>query len=115
MTQTYSVGETAWDGGQDGEYRRALQQALDDAQAGQFKVLVVWALDRITRDSAEGALRIIGQFRERGCTVVSVQESWLSAAPEVQDALVAFAGWMAQPGEHQAQRADQGRAGPPPG
>jgi putative DNA-invertase from lambdoid prophage Rac len=95
VTQTYSVGETAWSGGQDGEYQRVLQQALDDGQAGQFKVLVVWALDRITRDGAEGALRIIGQFRERGCTVVSVQESWLSAAPEVQDVLAAFAGWMA--------------------
>jgi DNA invertase Pin-like site-specific DNA recombinase len=59
----------------------------------------VWALDRIVRDEesgAETALRIIRQFRERGCTVVSVQESWLNGSPEVQDILVAFAGWMAQ-------------------
>jgi DNA invertase Pin-like site-specific DNA recombinase len=32
----------------------------------------VWALDRITREGAEGALRIIRMFRERGCVLVSV-------------------------------------------
>jgi putative DNA-invertase from lambdoid prophage Rac len=110
VTQTYRVGQTAWNGGPaGGEYQRILQQALDGAQAGQFKVLVVWALDRITRDGAEGALRIIGQFRERGCTVVSVQESWLSAAPEVQDVLVAFAGWMAQ--QESTRRSERIKAG----
>ena len=59
-------------------------------------MLIVWALDRMTRDGAEGALRILRQFRERGCTVVSVQESWLNGSPEVQDILVAFAGWAAK-------------------
>ena len=47
---------------------------MDDAHKGEFSVLVVWALDRIVRASgAETALRIIRQFRERGCTVVSVR------------------------------------------
>ena len=97
VAETYTVSESAWNGGKDGgEYKRVLQQALDDAHAGKFSVLVVWALDRITREGAEGALRIIRKFRERGCTVVSVKESWLNGAPEVQDVLVAFAGWMAQ-------------------
>jgi len=36
------------------------------------------------------------QFHERGCTVVSVKESWLTGSPEIQDVLVAFAGWMAE-------------------
>jgi DNA invertase Pin-like site-specific DNA recombinase len=59
-------------------------------------VLIVWALDRITREGAEGALRLIRQFRERGCTIVSIKESWLNGSPEVQDILISFAGWMAQ-------------------
>jgi DNA invertase Pin-like site-specific DNA recombinase len=92
----YELSESAWNGGKDGgEYRAALQRALDDAWAGKFSVLIVWALDRITREGAEGAVRIIRQFRERGCTIVSVKESWLNGSPEVQDILVAFAGWMA--------------------
>ena len=93
----YELSESAWLGGKDGgEYKATLERALDDAWAGKFSVIVVWALDRITREGAEGALRVIRQFRERGCTVVSVKESWLNGSPEVQDILVAFAGWMAE-------------------
>lgn len=61
------------------------------------------------REGAKGALRIIRQFKQRGCTVVSVKESWLNAAPEVQDVLVAFAGWMAHEGSR--RRSDRIRAG----
>lgn len=106
----YEVSESAWNGGKDGgEYRRTLKQALDDAHAGKFSVLMVWALDRITREGAEGALRIIRQFRERGCTVVSVKESWLNGSPEIQDVLVAFAGWMAQ--QESVRRSERIKAG----
>ena len=106
----YEVIESRWNGGVDGgEYRRTLKQALDDAHQGKFAVIVVWALDRITREGAEGALRIIRQFRERGCAVVSVKESWLNGSPEVQDVLVAFAGWMAQ--QESRRRSERIRAG----
>ena len=67
------------------------------------------SLDRITREGAEGALRIIRQFRERGCIIVSVQESWLNGSPEIQDVLVAFAGWMAQ--QESARRSERIKAG----
>jgi DNA invertase Pin-like site-specific DNA recombinase len=72
-------------------------------------VIVVWALDRITREGAEGALRIIRQFRERGCAVVSIKESWLNGSPEVQDVLVAFAGWMGQ--QESRRRSERIRSG----
>jgi len=52
------------------------QDTDNDAHAGKFSVLVVWALDRIVR---EDALRIFGQFRRRGCVVVPVRVSWLTA------------------------------------
>ncbi len=38
---------------------RPHSSALDDASHGKFSVLIVWALDRMTRDGAEGALRIL--------------------------------------------------------
>jgi DNA invertase Pin-like site-specific DNA recombinase len=95
ITSRYDLDDSAWSGGGT-MYRDTLQQALDDAWRGKFSVLIVWALDRITREGAEGALRVIRQFRERGCIVVSVQESWLNGSAEVQDVLVAFAGWVAQ-------------------
>jgi DNA invertase Pin-like site-specific DNA recombinase len=72
-------------------------------------VLVVWALDRLTREGAEGALRVIRLFRERGCVIVSVQESWLNGSPEIQDVLVAFAGWMAK--QESDRKSERIRAG----
>jgi DNA invertase Pin-like site-specific DNA recombinase len=112
LAATYTVSDSAWKNGGGPEYRKALAQALDDAHAGKFSVLVVWALDRIVRDDedgAEAALRIFRQFRERGCTVVSVNGSWLNGAPEVQALLIAFAGWMA--GRESARRSERIKAG----
>jgi DNA invertase Pin-like site-specific DNA recombinase len=106
----YEVSESAWNGGKaGGEYQATLKRALDDAWAGKFAVLIVWALDRITREGAEGALRIIRLFRERNCILLSVKESWLNGSPEVQDVLVAFAGWMAQ--QESQRRSERIRAG----
>jgi putative DNA-invertase from lambdoid prophage Rac len=108
----YEMTSTAWKNGGGKEYKDNLQQALDDAWTGKFKVLIVWALDRIVRDDengAEVALRIIRQFRERGCTVLSVQESWLNGAPEVQDVLLAFAGWVAS--RESRRRSERTKAG----
>lgn len=112
LAVSYTVADTAWKDGGGPEYRKVLQQALDDAHSGKFSVLVVWSLDRIVRSNqggAEAALRIIRQFRQRGCTVVSVRESWLNGSPEVQDVLVAFAGWMAQ--RESDRRSERVRAG----
>jgi putative DNA-invertase from lambdoid prophage Rac len=110
VVRRFEVSDSAWNGGKDGgTYKATLKQALDMAWAGEFDTIVVWALDRITREGAEGALRIIRQFRERGCTVLSVKESWLNASPEVQDVLVAFAGWMAQ--QESARRSERVKAG----
>ena len=110
VTQRYQVSESAWQGGKaGGEYQAEIKRALDDAWAGQFSILIVWALDRITREGAEGALRIIRQLRDRGCTLVSVKESWLNSSPDVQDVLVAFAGWMAQ--QESNRRSERIKAG----
>ena len=55
VTATYTAADTAYKNGGGAEYKRTLAQALDDAHAGKFKVLVVWALDRIVRDEESGA------------------------------------------------------------
>ena len=41
--------------------------------------------------------------------VVSVKEDWLTGSPQVQDVLVAFAGWMAQ--QESKRRSERVRAG----
>lgn len=108
ITERYVVSDSAWENG-GAEYKATLKRALDDAHADKFKVLIVWALDRIVREGAEDALRIFRQFRQRGSIVVSVKESWLNGSPEVQDILIAFAGWMAE--RESARRGERIRAG----
>lgn len=108
IAERYTVSDSAWKSG-GAEYKATLKRALDDAHAGKFSVLIVWALDRIVREGAEDALRVFRQFRQRGCIVVSVKESWLNGSPEVQDILIAFAGWMAE--RESARRGERIRAG----
>ena len=52
---------------------------------------------------------IFRRFRQRGGRVVSVQESWLNGSPDVQDIVIAFAGWMAE--REPARRSDRIKAG----
>jgi DNA invertase Pin-like site-specific DNA recombinase len=109
LARTFTVSDSAWKNGGGPEYLAALADALEAAHRGEFSVLVVWSLDRICRTGAEDALRIIRKFRERGCTLVSVKESWLNSSPEITDVLVAFAGWQAQ--MESQRRSDRIRAG----
>jgi DNA invertase Pin-like site-specific DNA recombinase len=109
VAQTYTVSDSAWKNGGGAEYKKTLQRALDDAWTGKFSVLIVWSLDRIVRNGAEEALRIFRQFNDRGCTVVSVKESWLNGSPEVQEILIAFGGWMAK--RESDRRSERIRAG----
>lgn len=110
VVERFQVADSAWKGGKTGgQYRAELDRALKAAHAGRFGVLVVWSLDRLSREGAEGTLRILRQFRERGVTVASVQEPWLSGVPEITDVLVAFAGWVAE--RESARRSERVKAG----
>jgi putative DNA-invertase from lambdoid prophage Rac len=107
--RTFTVDDSAWKNGGGPEYRAALKAAMDAAWRGEFSVIIVWALDRITRNGAEDALRLVRQFRERGCTLLSVQEPWLNSSPEIVDVLIAFAGWQAQ--QESKRRSERIKAG----
>jgi DNA invertase Pin-like site-specific DNA recombinase len=113
VTRTWTLHDSAWKGGKGGKggkaYQDALREVLDAAHKGEFTVLVVWALDRVTREGAEGALRLIRELRQEHCTLVSVQEPWLNGSLDVQDLLVAFAGWLAA--QESARRSERVRAG----
>jgi DNA invertase Pin-like site-specific DNA recombinase len=111
VARTWTLSDSAWANGKGGaKYQAARREVLEAAYRGEFSVLVVWSLDRIIRgEGAEGALRLIRQLRERGCILVSVTETWLTASPEVQDILVSFAGWMAK--MESDKRSERVRAG----
>jgi putative DNA-invertase from lambdoid prophage Rac len=92
-----------------GAHRETLNQALDDAYRGEFSVLVVWAVDRITRAGIEDLLKLIRQLRERHCTLVSIQEPWLNGSDATTELLAAIAAWVAN--QESARRSERIKAG----
>ena len=59
VVAVYEEAESAWKGG----HQRELAKAIRDAQRGKFQVLLVWALDRLSR---EGALAILSLVHRLG-------------------------------------------------
>jgi putative DNA-invertase from lambdoid prophage Rac len=93
VVTTYDAdGASAWTGA----HRKRLEQALTDARAGRYDVLLVWALDRVERGGIEATLSAIRRFREAGARVVSMQEPWTDVSGETQELLTAVMGWVAQ-------------------
>ena len=101
----YVLEESAYNG----KHRAQLNAALKDAYEGQFQVVLVWALDRLSREGIEAMLSILRQFRERGVRVLSLQESWTDGPPEMQDLLMSFFAWIAQ--QESKRRGERIRAG----
>ena len=64
LAASCTVSDPAWKNVGGAEHKKTLQKAPDDAHAGKFSELVVWALDRIEREGAEDAPRIFRQFRQ---------------------------------------------------
>ncbi|MCH8910207.1 MAG: recombinase family protein [Chloroflexi bacterium] len=85
-------GVSAWTGDQ----RVLLEEALGDARKGKFDVLVVWALDRITREGPAEILRISEEFRKAGVGIVSLQEPWMEDEGDTRDLFISVVGWTAR-------------------
>src|ERR1022692_4274678 len=50
IVRRFVLNDSAWQNGTGGpEYQAALKEMLDGAWRGEYSVVVVWALDRITR------------------------------------------------------------------
>jgi putative DNA-invertase from lambdoid prophage Rac len=86
-------GASAWNG----KHRDQLRQALDDARRGRYDVLLVWALDRLSREGIEATLSVMRQFTERGVAVWSLRESWTETSdPHVRELITAIMAWVAR-------------------
>jgi DNA invertase Pin-like site-specific DNA recombinase len=106
ITRRYILSDvSAFNGG----HREHLKAMLDDAYRGEFSVLVVWALDRLTRGGIEELLRIVRELRERGCTLISVQEPWCNGTDRTTELLISVSGWVAE--QESARRSERVKAG----
>lgn len=75
--------------------RPAFDRMLNDARAGRFNVLVVWALDRVGRSMFRNIAAVV-ELDRLGVRVVSAREPWLDTAGPIRDLMLAIFSWLAE-------------------
>ena len=76
--------------------RAELAKLLTAAHRREFDVLLVWALDRVSREGIGRMVGYIEQLRAAGIRVLSHQESWLDTDGPVGELVLAIFAWVAK-------------------
>jgi DNA invertase Pin-like site-specific DNA recombinase len=121
VVQVYQVTESAYRGA----HQKALTEVYQDARSGKFQVLLVWALDRLSREGIGPMLEIINRLGQHKVRVISLQESWTEVEGPLQELLLSIVAWVARmESERRSERtlaglarakAEGKRLGRPPG
>lgn len=82
---------------------------LQDARKRKFDVMLVWALDRLSREGSLAILSLVHRLKTFGVKVISYQESWTEAPGELAELLYALTGWVAR--MESQRRSERTRAG----
>tara|TARA_Y100000310_G_scaffold129228_1_gene128398 strand:- start:1538 stop:2197 length:660 start_codon:yes stop_codon:yes gene_type:complete len=86
-----------------------IQAAYQDARRREYDVLLVWALDRLSRRGALHLATIMDTFSRYGVAVWSIQEPWTEVPTEVQPILISIVGWFAE--QESRRHSERTRAG----
>jgi len=92
VVKVYTEEESAWRNG----HQRELAHLIADARKRKFQAVMVWALDRLSREGALAILSLVNKLSSYGVKVLSYQESWTEAPGEVAELLYALTGWVAR-------------------
>jgi len=92
VVKIYEEQESAWRNG----HQRELAKLIEDARKRKFQAVMVWALDRLSREGALAILSLVQKLSVNGVKVLSYQESWTEAPGEMAELLYALTGWVAR-------------------
>ncbi len=92
VTGVYGEEESAWKAG----HQRELAHFLEDVRKRRFDAVLVWALDRLSREGPLAILTLVERLKKCGVKVISYHESWTEAPGELTDLLYALTGWVAR-------------------
>lgn len=92
VVRVYEEKESAWKAG----HQRQLSQLKADAARHRFDVVLVWALDRLSREGALAILSLVHTLKAYGVRIISYQEGWTEAPGELAEVLYSIAGWVAR-------------------
>lgn len=78
--------------------REQFQQMLKDADARKFDILLVWSLDRLSREGISNTLGYIQRLKRAGVAVKSLQEPWLDTRDDnpTGELLLSIFSWVAK-------------------
>ena len=77
--------------------RAQFLKMLEDADRRKFDLVLVWALDRLSREGISNTLGYLERLKKSGVALKSLQESWLDTRDEgLGQLLIAIFSWVAQ-------------------
>ena len=77
--------------------REGFLQMLEDAEKRQFDLLLIWSLDRLSREGISNTLGYLERLKRNKVALKSLQESWLDTRDEgLGQLLLAIFSWIAQ-------------------
>lgn len=93
IVKVYAEDATAWKAG----HQKELAQLIKDARKGEFKLVIIWALDRICRGGPSEIFPLIKTIHSYRVQVYSLQESW-TEQPEgpMYGLLISIFSWVAE-------------------
>jgi putative DNA-invertase from lambdoid prophage Rac len=93
VRRIYAEDVTAWKSG----HQKELSQLLKDARMGQFKLVLIWALDRLCRGGPAVIFPILETLSTYGVKVISHEEPW-TEQPEgaLYELLISVYSWVAK-------------------
>ena len=77
--------------------RPQFQEMLQDARERKFNIVLVWALDRFSREGMLNTLHYLEELRKNKVALKSLQESWLDTSDQgMGQLLIAIFSWVAR-------------------
>ena len=77
--------------------RPEFQRMLNEVRQRHIDLILVWALDRFSREGMTNTLAYIQTLKQYKCGLKSLQESWLDTSQEgVAELLIAIFAWAAK-------------------
>lgn len=93
VVEVYQEEASAWKAG----HQRELARLLVGASRHRFEAVLVWALDRLTREGIGSILQLVNTLRSYKVKIISQQEGWTEQGNEaMEDIFYAIAGWAAK-------------------
>jgi DNA invertase Pin-like site-specific DNA recombinase len=77
-------------------HRVTFQQMLKDAENHCFDTLIIWALDRFSREGPLKTMLLIERLHRSGVKVKSLKESWLDPESPTYELLLPIFAWIAK-------------------